>query len=66
MRQNKCINEGKEFVSMKRCVRILLVIFALAAIIVGSLAIGSNDRRAEAMFGGAVLIMNETVRCDAA
>ncbi|MBR5948651.1 MAG: hypothetical protein IKZ82_08430 [Clostridia bacterium] len=45
---------------MKRSVKIILVAIALLAILFSGLKLSSSGRRAEAMFGGAVLILRET------
>ncbi|MBQ4429391.1 MAG: hypothetical protein II871_06420 [Clostridia bacterium] len=45
---------------MKRSAKIFIVFIAALAILFCSIAIGARGRRAEAMFGGAVLIHNET------
>ena len=45
---------------MKRSAKILIFFIAALAILFCSIAIGTRGRRAEAMFGGAVLIRNET------
>jgi hypothetical protein len=50
---------------MKRSIKILLVLVAALALLLGSFAVGARGRRAETMFGGAVLIKNETVIGDA-